>query len=348
MGIALTYSHATGFSLHVVLRVRRKAPGQRIPARLPRPPVFFQQFNIHNNHNTHMKIHPSLLIALLSLAADVLTASAQVTLTGTQYTETFNAIGSGLPPGWSVRTNATGTNLGTSATVTLAATSWATATGQFANFASTLSNSGTNFLGTEAVTNQAACTNRCLGIRQTGSFGNPGAAFVLQLQNTLGFADLQLSLDCNLLNVQDKSTVWTIDCGVGSNPGSFTALDTFADPGVFGATTKTVSLGSARDNLDQNVWIRVVARSAATGTNKCDTFGIDNVKLSYRASGTVAPIPLGIESSGGKVVLSWTNSSFALQAAPAAAGTYTNVPGATSPYTNSITGSQAYFRLKAN
>jgi hypothetical protein len=44
-------------------------------------------------------------------------------------------------------------------------------------------------------------------------------------------------------------------------------------------------------------------------------------------------------------VLSWSDPTFGLQAAPAANGTFTNIPGATSPYTNQITGNQQYFRL---
>jgi hypothetical protein len=34
--------------------------------------------------------------------------------------------------------------------------------------------------------------------------------------------------------------------------------------------------------------------------------------------------------------------------APAITGTFTNVPGATSPYTNVITGGQQFFRLKSS
>ena len=45
------------------------------------------------------------------------------------------------------------------------------------------------------------------------------------------------------------------------------------------------------------------------------------------------------------VVLNWgTPLSFVLQAAPAANGTYTNVPNPTSPYTNAINGSNLFFR----
>jgi uncharacterized repeat protein (TIGR03803 family) len=57
-------------------------------------------------------------------------------------------------------------------------------------------------------------------------------------------------------------------------------------------------------------------------------------------------VPLTIKSSGNAVVLSWPGPAFALQADPAVSGTYTNIPGATSPYTNSVTGQQQFFRLK--
>jgi Tol biopolymer transport system component len=54
-------------------------------------------------------------------------------------------------------------------------------------------------------------------------------------------------------------------------------------------------------------------------------------------------------SSGNQMILSWpTNAVFSLQAAPFATGTYTNVPGASSPYTNLMTQPQRFFRLQAN
>jgi uncharacterized repeat protein (TIGR03803 family) len=61
--------------------------------------------------------------------------------------------------------------------------------------------------------------------------------------------------------------------------------------------------------------------------------------------GLTVPVTLYCQSIGGAVVLSWTDPSFVLQAAPAVTGTYTNIPGATSPYTNNINGPQQYFRL---
>ena len=44
----------------------------------------------------------------------------------------------------------------------------------------------------------------------------------------------------------------------------------------------------------------------------------------------------------------WVNAVFGLQSAPTSTGAFTNLPGATSPYTNPITGAQQFFRLLSN
>ena len=64
----------------------------------------------------------------------------------------------------------------------------------------------------------------------------------------------------------------------------------------------------------------------------------------------VVPIPLHIKMAGTNVVLTWNDesSAFSLQSAPLVNGTYNTVSGATSPYTNAITGAQQFFRLKSN
>lgn len=63
----------------------------------------------------------------------------------------------------------------------------------------------------------------------------------------------------------------------------------------------------------------------------------------YAAQAT--PPTLNIQRFGSFVVLSWTNAAFGLHAAPTITGTFTNVPGATSPYTNTFSGGQRFFRL---
>jgi len=62
------------------------------------------------------------------------------------------------------------------------------------------------------------------------------------------------------------------------------------------------------------------------------------------------PPQLKIIRSEPNVVLTWpaNNANFTLQSAPALTGTFTNLPGATSPYTNPISGPQQFFRLISN
>jgi hypothetical protein len=82
------------------------------------------------------------------------------------------------------------------------------------------------------------------------------------------------------------------------------------------------------------------------------TLLIDDLRVGLNfadvVSASINPIPLGVERQVGAVILSWNDSAFTLQSAPTAAGTYTNIPGANSPYTNSTTGTGKFFRLKLN
>ena len=57
-------------------------------------------------------------------------------------------------------------------------------------------------------------------------------------------------------------------------------------------------------------------------------------------------VALQIERAGNDAVLIWANVAFGLQAAPSASGVFTNVVGATSPYTNTSVDTQRFFRLK--
>jgi uncharacterized repeat protein (TIGR03803 family) len=59
-------------------------------------------------------------------------------------------------------------------------------------------------------------------------------------------------------------------------------------------------------------------------------------------------ISLNIQLNGGAVVLTWNDPAFSLQTATNVTGVYSNVSVATNPYTNTINGSQQFFRLQAN
>jgi hypothetical protein len=127
------------------------------------------------------------------------------------------------------------------------------------------------------------------------------------------------------------------------------------------------------DTATTTLWLNPAAESDAgvTATNaqsatsissygfrQDSSFGADilvddlRVGLSFAAvlptASSPSPIPLTIKSAGANVILTWANPAFALQTAPAAAGSFTNIAGANSPFTNAIGGSLKYFRLKAN
>ena len=291
----------------------------------------------------------------------VVAAEAQVTLTGTNYTQNFNSISNGLPPGWSVRTNATATSLGVATAFNITNVSWGTTTGQFANGAGTINNSSTAATGTESVTLQVEFTNRCPCIRQTATFGDPGAAFVFQIANTTGYSNLTFSVDLSLLKSNGYSTTWTIDYAVGDSPSSFTLLGTNSDPGAFGTTNRSFTLGTDADNQPNKVWIRIVALSAATGSGSRDTFGIDNFSLSW-ATGNLAvitPAIAAIAMNGGSVQIDFTAgtsdvpSSFLLLSSAQMGGTYADTGGIITSLgsglfraTCAVNGPQRFYRIE--
>ena len=84
-----------------------------------------------------------------------------------------------------------------------------------------------------------------------------------------------------------------------------------------------------------------------TGESYGGSSSNDFVTIKYSAA-ALAPIPLNYQIVGNAMVLSWTNAAFSLQAAPDVQGSYTNIPGATSPYAASLSGRQRYFRLIGN
>jgi hypothetical protein len=200
--------------------------------------------------------------------------TAQVVITQTGYTQDFNSIGSGLPTGWTVRTGASASALGTTASLTTAATSWGDTTGAFKNFAS-----ATSLTSTATATDQSNSANRALGIRQSGSVGDPGAAFTFNLSTT-GMTLTGLSLDLMMLSVQTRSTTWSIQYGTGASPSSFSTLGTYADPGLFGTTAVSFTQAQLAGMSNQaNVWFRVAALDVSTGSGNRDSFAIDNFSL---------------------------------------------------------------------
>ncbi len=204
-----------------------------------------------------------------------------INLTGVSYQEDFNTLGDGITSGWAIYTDATSSSLGTLIDFNSAPKSWDNTAGGFRNVAS----ANSELEEGDAASEQKDVSDRALGIRQTGSFGDPGAAFVLSLTDTKGFQDFQLSLEAQMLSVQSRSTSWTIDYRIGTE-GEFLALGTYDDPGEWGVTHLTtgsdfLNFSDSINNQSEPVQIRFVSLSDSTGESFRDTVAIDNFILNY-------------------------------------------------------------------
>lgn len=207
--------------------------------------------------------------------------SGGLALTTSPYIQNFDAIGTALPSGVSVRTAANASALGTIATFTSSNATgiWTKTGGGFKNFAS-----ATGLTSSTDSATQANATNRALGLRQV-SATDKEVAFVFQLDNTTGKTNLALEFLLQSLDVTSTRTVtWSVDYGLGDAPTTFTTVTpvgTMTTGGVFTNNTITASFGSALDNKSGKVWIRIVALGASTGTGNRPSTAVDNFKLTW-------------------------------------------------------------------
>lgn len=87
--------------------------------------------------------------------------------------------------------------------------------------------------------------------------------------------------------------------------------------------------------------------TATIGYTITDGFGGTSSSLITVSVSSVAPTPepITVQTLAGQFVLSWTQASFSLASSTNVAGPYVVIPGATSPYTNSTTTGNMFFRL---
>jgi uncharacterized protein len=220
------------------------------------------------------------LLTLLGLAAFSLGGvNAQTVITPSGYSQNFDALGTAIPDDWSIRLSANATSLGTVTTnftqTAGASTAWSNTTGAFKNLASTQ-----GLTSTSNATEQTASLNRALGVRPTGSFGDPGASINFNFSTT-GIQVATVSVDALMLTADTRSITWSLQYGIGASPASFTNFGTWSDPGEWGLTSISYNrdgFGSALDD-QANVWFRFVALSASTGSGSRDTVAIDNFSI---------------------------------------------------------------------
>lgn len=246
-------------------------------------------------------------------------AWGQVSLTGTSYSQNFDAIDGGLPTGWSVRTGANATTLGSNGMYNSSATPWANTSGNFRNCASFDGSSSSDNPAT-----QEANLDRSLAVRQIGAFGDPGAAFVLHIANTTGRINFSLNFKLQSLDISSpRTTTWRVDYGFGSSPTSFTAVSTTPSSlttgsSSFSSTGVSINFGSALDNQSSEVWIRIMTLSNSTGSGNRPTTGIDDFELSWTNSSPSANFsfasssPITVSETAGSVNVVVNQSSAAV------------------------------------
>ena len=244
---------------------------------------------------------------LLSIGVAAFSANAQLTLSGSSYTQNFNSIVGALPTGWELYTGATSTSIGVADVTygsgsasfgayydTTDCASDVFGTG-FKNCAS--ANGGPSLLAMSTCATQGAQTDRALGVRQCSGTStthpgfDPGPAFVLHLANTMGYNSFTCSFKLQGLDIlSPRITTWTVDYGVGATPSVFTPVATM--PSVlttggneFTDTTVTASFGTALDNQSQPVYIRIVTLVASSGTGNRTTSAIDDFTLLWNSLG---------------------------------------------------------------
>ena len=149
------------------------------------------------------KILPLILLFYFILLCKPILA--QITLGTSPYVQNFDGISTGLPTGFTVRTGATATALGTAATLTAipgnSTTNWSNTGGGFRNYAS-----ANGLISSTPVATQTVANDRALGVRQTGSLGDPGAAFVVQLANTNMRTGFSLSFQLQSVDASSPRT----------------------------------------------------------------------------------------------------------------------------------------------
>ena len=257
-------------------------------------------------------------LACLPLFADHAYAITPLTLDssagGTEtYTQNFDSIGatsissSGTTPtGFSGVTGATATALGTSVTSVNAGTFSATAAG-FYNVAS-----ADNSTSTDTAATQNADTNRALGLQPTSATGyDPGSGIELELSNTTNLTNFNLSFELQLVGLQTRVSTYSIQYGIGSNPTSFTTLGTYVTPGSFGITNETFNASALAGiaNQSTNVFLRIVALTASTGSGSRSKIALDDFSLSYTAPAAGTPTGVLVYDPAGPGAPAFTTST---------------------------------------
>jgi len=260
---------------------------------------------------------------LFACIASAMASNAQLTLTGTSYTQNFDALGTtGIPSGWVVYNSATSTSLGTVDATFGTATDW----GVYYDTTDCPSDVyGTGFKNCASADNgplamMTTCTlqegqpNRALGVRQSSTTSHPGydpgASFAFEMANTVGDSAFSLTFKLQSLDsASPRITTWTVDYGIGAAPTVFTPITTtpatLTTGGYsFNNQSVTATLPAAINQQSGPVWIRISALAPSTGSGNRTTTGIDDFDLTWStATGSTGVTNVSAQQSLSLVVI---------------------------------------------
>jgi hypothetical protein len=244
----------------------------------------------HSQKLDFMKKMYALIFVLMNCSV----AYAQYDLAGVGYSQNFDDLNLGIPEGWQTDTNAKAGALGGMVAVMTTpgtATRWNNASGGFKNVASA---NGFSTYSSATGPLQLSATDRALAVRQTGSYGDPGAAFTFQVNHTYGLSDFEMDLKMQTLDSPaGRSTDWLIQYAIGDDPVSFNTVASYTSGGFkYENTPLTVVFGSVLDDQREKVWIRIVSLTASTGGGSRTTTGIDDIELRWNGWATPGFRPL--------------------------------------------------------
>ncbi|MFZ4741811.1 MAG: chitobiase/beta-hexosaminidase C-terminal domain-containing protein, partial [Bacteroidales bacterium] len=229
-----------------------------------------------------MKKTITFFTSLIVMILMGMTVNAQITLSGSSYTQDFDGIGAGYPTGWVVKLHATATSLGTDTVLTTTKIKWSNTTKGAYNYAS-----ADGLTATSDSAAQMSSTDRALGFRQTSTVGEPGIAFTMQIANTTNMNSFNLAFKLQSLDASSpRVATWKVQYATGTTPTTFTDLTTTpatltTGGSTFTNTDVTVNFGALLDNQSGPIWIRILTLTATTGSGNRPTSAIDDVSLTW-------------------------------------------------------------------
>ncbi|MBL7765226.1 MAG: choice-of-anchor J domain-containing protein [Chitinophagaceae bacterium] len=241
-----------------------------------------------------------LSLSALLLMSTAVQAQIPYSLSGTSYLQDFDNIGSGLPMGWrvdsAVNKNA---GLGNDAQFRFSptATSWGGATSRgFKNVAS-----ADGLTATSSSAQQAASMDRALSARQVSASGwddhDSLISWDFTIANTTGLTafNLQFKLQC-LPGNSGRYNHWIVQYGLGANPATFTTVATnpatLTMDSLFNNVSVSVNFGSALDNQNQQIWIRITPDDTTMGSGNRPLVALDDFNLTWTGTAAGNPKPL--------------------------------------------------------